>query len=86
MEQTASHTVMLEEAVEPGERVRWDNNMFVLMERAGAEGEGGHSLGDPLHKSEGLAPAGTGSDRHASLATCGVRQVQRQGGGGCTSA
>lgn len=46
---------MLEEAVEPGERVRWDNNMFVLMERAGAEGEGGHSLGDPSHRSDKVA-------------------------------
>lgn len=68
------------------ERERWDNNLFVLMERADAAGEGGHLLGDPSHRSEGLAPAGTGSDRHSSLATCGIRQVQRQGGGGRTRA
>lgn len=59
--------------------------MSVLMERADAA-EDGHLLGDPSHRNEGLAPAGTGSDRHSSLATCGDRQVQRQDGGGYASA
>ena len=41
----------------------------------------GHLLGDPLHGSEGLAPAGKGSAQHSPLAICGDGQVQRRRGG-----
>lgn len=67
------------------ERVRRDKNMLVLMERADAAGEEDTGSGTPCVGVGGWHLPAQGAIG-AHLWPRGNRQVQRQGGDGCTSA